>query len=198
MRNIVGTRHTLKVHGFAKLACFKHVAHVYVAVSRGLVNQAYGSADQTYLVHLYLYFESSCCHWCRFIYSLYLRTFGASNHEVKTTADGQLETIRPIEGRFYRFNLVQSTPQDQGQLVVTEIDPTQPDAGRLELQLLDPGADDGCSVWGNELPVRLREMHSHWYDRCVTQAGWAGQSQVNTADSLHACRDVGVNVRHRC
>lgn len=99
--------------------------------------------------------------------SLYLRTFGATNHEVRTTTDGQLETIRPIEGRFYRFNLLQATPQEQGQLVVTEIDPTQPSVGRLALQLLDPGADDGCGGWGNELPVRLRQMHSHWFDRCA-------------------------------
>jgi hypothetical protein len=103
--------------------------------------------------------------------SLYLRTFGATNHEVKTTADGQLETIRPIEGRFYRLNLLQSVLQDKGVLVVTEIDPTQPDMGRLELQLLDPGADDGCGGWGSELPVRLRQMHSHWFDRCVCTSG---------------------------
>lgn len=111
-----------------------------------------------------------CCHCCPCACSLYLRTFGTTNHEVKTTADGQLETIRPIEGRFYRFSLVQPTPQDQGQLVMTEIDLTQQGMGRLELQLLDPGADDACGDWGNELPVRLRQMHSHWYDRCGAQA----------------------------
>lgn len=83
-----------------------------------------------------------------------------------TTADGQLETIRPIEGRFYRFNLVPAGDSTQpGQLVITELDPTQQGAGRLELQLLDPGADHGCAGWGADLPVRLREMHSHWYCR---------------------------------
>jgi hypothetical protein len=95
---------------------------------------------------------------------------------VRTTADGQLETIRPIEGRFYRFNPVQATPQDKDQLVVTEIDPTQQDVGRLELQLLDPGADDGCDGWGDELPVRYRQIHSHWFDRCVVLGSWVAQS----------------------
>jgi hypothetical protein len=100
--------------------------------------------------------------------SLYLRTFGSTNHEVKTTADGQLETIRPIEGRFYRFNLVLTDGNTgPGQLVITELDPTQPDCGLLELQLLDTGAGDSCAGWGDQLPVRLREMHSHWYCRCV-------------------------------
>jgi hypothetical protein len=98
--------------------------------------------------------------------SLYLRTFGSTNHEVKTTADGQLETIRPIEGRFYRFNLVLTDGNTgPGQLVITELDPTQPDCGLLELQLLDTGAGDSCAGWGDQLPVRLREMHSHWYCR---------------------------------
>ena len=151
--------------------CFHSTAH------SGLAIQACRSVGQAQLVHLQCILLSICVQQGllpllpQFPCSLYLRTFGATNHEVKTTADGQLETIRPIEGRFYRFNLVQHTPQDQGQLVVTEIDPTQPDAGRLELQLLDPGAGDACGSWGNELPVRLRQMHSHWFDRCVAQVG---------------------------
>jgi hypothetical protein len=110
--------------------------------------------------------------------SLYLRTFGSTNHEVKTTADGQLETIRPIEGRFYRFNLVLTDGNTgPGQLVITELDPTQPDCGLLELQLLDTGAGDSCAGWGDQLPVRLREMHSHWYCR------WGGGA---------ACSDLGA------
>jgi hypothetical protein len=95
-------------------------------------------------------------------------TFGATNHEVKKTTDGQLETIRPVQGRFYRFNLCQSGGHNPNVLVITEIDATQTAFGTLELQLLDPGDTDACPGWGEELPARLREMHSHWYDRCVT------------------------------
>jgi hypothetical protein len=100
---------------------------------------------------------------------LYARAFGATNHEVKTTADGQLETIRPIEGRCYRFNLVDVPGGGAQQLVITELDPTQAASGCgvLELQLLDPGAGGACVGWGSDLPVRLREMHSHWLDRCA-------------------------------
>lgn len=100
--------------------------------------------------------------------SLYVRTFGATNHEVKTTTDGQLETIRPVQGRFYRFNLCQPCGHALNVLVITEIDATQPACGTLELQLLDPGDTDACPGWGEELPARLRQMHSHWFDRCVT------------------------------
>lgn len=45
--------------------------------------------------------------------------------------------------------------------MVTEIDP----ARGLRLQLLDPGDGAACSGWGGALPVRLRELHSHWLCR---------------------------------
>lgn len=38
-------------------------------------------------------------------------------------------------------------------------------ATNVRLELLDVGADVACDPWGRELPVRLREMHSHWLCR---------------------------------
>lgn len=75
-----------------------------------------------------------------------------------------------MQGRFYRFSvshggLDDDSPQDV--LVITELDGTQPVSGTLELQLLDPGDADACTGWGEDFPARLREMHSHWFDRCA-------------------------------
>lgn len=107
--------------------------------------------------------------------SLYRRTFGSVNHEVVPAGSGQLQTIRPIQGCFYRFNLVQpptstaaggqSQPGSPGQLVITELDPTQASHGELALELLDPGPQEACAGWGQELPLRLRQLYSHWLDR---------------------------------
>lgn len=100
--------------------------------------------------------------------SLYLRTFGSVNHEVVPAGSGQLQTIRPIQGRFYKFFLVETSSaaaSSQGQLVITELDPTQPSQGELQLELLDPGPEEACAVWGHELPLRLRKLYSHWLDR---------------------------------
>ncbi len=36
---------------------------------------------------------------------------------------------------------------------------------KVRLELLDVGADMACGKWGRELPVRLRNMHSHWLRR---------------------------------
>lgn len=101
---------------------------------------------------------------------LYSRTFGATNHEVVTTADNQLQTIRPIQGRFYRFHLADQaagscSDSKDAQLVITEVDATQPRFGALDLELLDAGPDSACGAWGAELPVHLRELYSHWLDR---------------------------------
>jgi hypothetical protein len=115
------------------------------------------------------------CHCCLIVLSsarsLYLRTFGSTNHEVKTITDGRLETICPVQGRFYRFSLSHlgdcCADDPQHVLVITELDATQSGFGTLELQLLDPGDTDACTGWGEDFPARLREMHSHWFDRCV-------------------------------
>ncbi len=72
-------------------------------------------------------------------------------------ASGTLRTLRPIHGRVYAFTL-----DGEGELKIDERDPEQ---GGVTLQLLDPGQDFDCGDWGGELPVRMRELHSHWYCR---------------------------------
>ena len=63
-----------------------------------------------------------------------------------------------MHGRQYSFHL------SGGQLSVTEL--VDVGGGKMaELELLDVGQDMGCGAWGPELPVRLRELRSHWLDR---------------------------------
>jgi hypothetical protein len=81
------------------------------------------------------------------------RCFGeGTNFEV--TAG--LKTLRPVGGRFYTFRLV-------GQhLEVLEEDTAQ----GCTLELLDVGSKDcSCPGWGKQLPVRIRQLHSHWLCR---------------------------------
>jgi hypothetical protein len=87
---------------------------------------------------------------------LYQRCFGSSNFEVQPTAAGVLQTLHHVAGKRYEF-LVHSS----GQLLVEEVDCDS----KERLQLLDPGQDSCCAGWGEQLPVRLRAMHSHWLDR---------------------------------
>ncbi|PNH10973.1 hypothetical protein TSOC_002217 [Tetrabaena socialis] len=88
---------------------------------------------------------------------LYRRTFGRSTFEVAFTGMGALQTLRPVRGRLYDFLL---SGADQA-LTVTEVD-----VGRgVRLELLDAGTDCACGSWGAQLPVRLRELHSHWLCR---------------------------------
>ncbi|KAG2441624.1 hypothetical protein HXX76_003244 [Chlamydomonas incerta] len=106
---------------------------------------------------------------------LYLRTFGDFNFEVAfaggaTTAAGLggsgetvLQTLRKVRGRLYDFRLCAAAAgQQQAQLVITEEDVEN---GGERLELLDTGPDSSCRGWGEELPVRLRELHSHWLNR---------------------------------
>lgn len=42
----------------------------------------------------------------------------------------------------------------------------------LRLELLDPmdggaAGEAACGAWGGQLPVRLRQLHSHWLSRWV-------------------------------
>jgi hypothetical protein len=67
------------------------------------------------------------------------------------TNQGLLQTARPAGGRFYDF-LVDAS----GRLVITEHH-----QGRA-LELLDAGQDHACAGWGEALPPRLRDLHSHW------------------------------------
>ncbi len=120
---------------------------------------------------------------------LFVRTFGqGTNFEVARDARGVLSTLRPVGGRYYEFFLAAATgaarlvsPQGSGvqqRLVVTEVERRQGQGqGDLRLELLDPwegqqGAGGGvgargppCGTWGDQLPVRLRELHSHWISR---------------------------------
>lgn len=86
-------------------------------------------------------------------HSLYHRTFGAWNFEV--AGSGVYQTTRPVRKRFYEFSLAKD-----GDLVIVEID----ERGN-KLQLLDVGENCGCGAWGQQLPVRLRELYSHWLCR---------------------------------
>ena len=91
---------------------------------------------------------------------LYRRTFHRHDFEVSgnlAMIDGKLSTTHPQDGR---FNYVFFFTEDDG-LAVHEQD--QELASSLEL--LDPGSDLTCGVWGGQLPVRLRELCSHWINR---------------------------------
>ncbi len=124
---------------------------------------------------------------------LFVRTFGeGTNFEVARDARGVLSTLRPVEGRFYEFFFTAACTGGSGsdgrslvaeagrqRLVVYEVEPPKAQQGELRLQLLDAleegqkGSDGGssggggarCGLWGRELPVRLRELHSHWLSR---------------------------------
>ena len=77
------------------------------------------------------------------------------------TASGALRTARPLAGYFYEFLL----PRSGGHLGVTEIRQKRPgerDSQEDRLALLDGTA---AQAWGADLPVRLRELHSHWLSR---------------------------------
>ena len=90
---------------------------------------------------------------------MYKRSFGSRNFEI-VSKGGILRATRPILGCIYEF--VQ--PEAQGTaLLVKEIHvfPNGDETG-LVLELLDGVTSDG---WKDSLPVRLQEMHSHWYSR---------------------------------
>lgn len=98
---------------------------------------------------------------------LYSRTFSTATNcgsspwgfEVTKTASGVRRSLAPVRGCFYEFHLAAD-----GGLVAVEVDGS---GNRLEL--LDVGGEGcPCPGWGDELPPRLREMHSHWLCR------WAG------------------------
>ncbi|KAF5833854.1 hypothetical protein DUNSADRAFT_9691 [Dunaliella salina] len=88
---------------------------------------------------------------------MYKRCFGDNNFEVATSAEGVLQTIKPVKGAFYDFYAVGD------KLVAIEVDAVT----GVRLELLDVGIDAACSPWGGELPIRLRKMHSHWICRSL-------------------------------
>jgi hypothetical protein len=108
---------------------------------------------------------------------LYVRTFGASNFEVAATKEGVMKTIRAIKGRHYDFFAVAASEGGGGQqqqLVVVEVERLAAGGGvqvlEERLELLDVGEGSSCGAWGRELPVRLRELHSHWLSRSAVPA----------------------------
>ncbi|KAG2455049.1 hypothetical protein HYH02_000874 [Chlamydomonas schloesseri] len=99
---------------------------------------------------------------------LYLRTFGGFNFEVAFGAAGsgvvEMRTLRKVRGCLYEFRLCAATTDGGGEqrLIITEVDAEH---GGERLELLDAGADSSCKGWGEQLPVRLRKLHSHWLSR---------------------------------
>ncbi|KAI8807157.1 hypothetical protein BJ742DRAFT_739966 [Cladochytrium replicatum] len=84
---------------------------------------------------------------------LYKRSFGKRNYEVVNHKHGLLETARLIEGHYlYRFGV------RNGQIVIQEVDTDNCSAVEL-LELV------GQTALGDELPLRLKELHTHWLDR---------------------------------
>ncbi|KAJ1474778.1 hypothetical protein T484DRAFT_1910816 [Baffinella frigidus] len=81
----------------------------------------------------------------------YTRSFGARNFEV-VLENGVFYTVRRVFGCKYQFFTA------GGRLVIREVDPER----GIELELLH-GTPAGA--WGQQLPERLRTMHSHWYCR---------------------------------
>lgn len=91
--------------------------------------------------------------------------------------DGLLRTAKPISGRYYDFALTAGT-----RLIITE---TDAEGTRLELldlsdesggaagpvQSMEVDGTDGeqsaaaVAAWARDLPLRLRELHSHWLHR---------------------------------
>ena len=77
----------------------------------------------------------------------YIRTFNGNKFEI-CVSKGVFTTTMPINGFIYTFELYED------QLTIREIDSKT----KAHLQLLQPQG-----TWSKELPVRLIEMHSHWY-----------------------------------
>eukprot|EP00899_Mesostigma_viride_P018047 jgi/Mesvir1/26243/Mv05721-RA.1 len=87
---------------------------------------------------------------------LYRAVFGDKSFEVSVTAAGMYSVTRAVGGRSYEFAMLKG-----GRLLVLEVDGTEGAGARLEL--LDP--EEG---WASDLPVRFRQLHSHWVCRDST------------------------------
>ena len=137
--------------------------------------------------------------------------------QVCRTESGVLQTISPVLGsgggpRFYDFFLEPGEELDR--LIVTETDAQHEN---LAVELLDAGDNSACSRWGDVLPRRLRELHSHWLCRdlgaivvrppdfrerdtnfLITYSGAGGAEEGNAkADlgSVYNCRRVPSQLR---
>eukprot|EP00899_Mesostigma_viride_P003650 jgi/Mesvir1/13286/Mv16551-RA.1 len=87
---------------------------------------------------------------------LYRAVFGDKSFEVCVTAAGMYSVTRAVGGRSYEFAMLKGS-----RLLVVEVDGTEGAGARLEL--LDP--EEG---WASDLPVRFRQLHSHWVCRDST------------------------------
>ena len=85
--------------------------------------------------------------------ALFLRVFGNSNFEATKSTDEHYTTSKAIDGRFYEFSLGGFT---RGELVIEEVE--RESGARLELLRHDEN-------WSKDLPLRLRNLHSHWLYR---------------------------------
>eukprot|EP00899_Mesostigma_viride_P019526 jgi/Mesvir1/27575/Mv07320-RA.1 len=116
---------------------------------------------------------------------LYKSVFGDMSFEVVATAQGVYGATRPVCGRWYWFAMLEGRlvgveyhdnediytnegnvdpPPGEGSLMSEDgamsQDCTQSEGRGCLLELLDPR-----EAWASELPVRLRELHSHWLCR---------------------------------
>eukprot|EP00798_Chlamydomonas_sp_ICE-L_P016685 gene16685-22945_t len=94
-------------------------------------------------------------------HSMYRRAFGDINFEVVKTNTGALKTLKPVKGHQYTF----TPPTKGGPLVVTEEASVQGHHSCLELLNVGDVETAPCEPWGAELPVRIRQLHSHWLCR---------------------------------
>ncbi len=90
---------------------------------------------------------------------LFQRSFPNRNFQVQKSANNVLETRMPIHGCIYKFFFSPS-----GDLVIQEVRCIESRESDEVFELLD-GTPDRIEIWGNNLPSRLRALHSHWYCR---------------------------------
>jgi len=84
----------------------------------------------------------------------YKKVFGSRNFETVLNSGGGFITRYPLNGNMYSFFL-----DSKKSLVIKEINCET----KRELELLDlPITNDDINDWSNDLPIRLRMMHSHW------------------------------------
>jgi hypothetical protein len=89
---------------------------------------------------------------CRILeHNMYVRSFGAFDFDVFKTATNELMTTRRINGCQYKFKF--TTNYDTLSIFEMSHDNT--------LLLLD---GTNSKLWAPNMPIRLREMCSHWYD----------------------------------
>ena len=83
---------------------------------------------------------------------LYIRSFGNRNFETILDENGMMKTAMPVHGYIYEFTISR-----EGSLLVREIDKHE-----NILELLNNAQID---IWAPNLPIRLKELNSHWLCR---------------------------------